>query len=52
MLSELSAKCVDGDIKYREDMQMMPREDFEVISDDLSEDELAELFAKRMLQRG
>jgi hypothetical protein len=52
MLSELSAKCIDGDIKYREDLQMMPRDEFEVISDDLTEEEVAELLSKKMLQRG
>ena len=31
MLNELSAKTVDGDVKFREDMQMAPGDNFEVI---------------------
>lgn len=52
MLIELCAKCIDGDIKYREDMQMMPKDDFEVIADDLSPEEVDELLSKKALQRG
>ena len=52
MLKELSAKVFDGDVKYREDMQMMPKDDFEVIADELTPEEVTELLGKKLLQRG
>ena len=45
LLEELAAKCVDADTRIREEMAMNLRDDFEVPSDDLTEEEIEALFA-------
>jgi len=49
MLNELSAKTVDGDVKFREDMQMAPGDNFEVIQDELTKEEVDELLKQKQL---
>jgi hypothetical protein len=50
-LMDLTEKTVDADIRLREDMQMQLKDDFEVPSDDLTEEELAELHAQKNIRR-
>jgi hypothetical protein len=45
MLTELTGKCVDADTRTREEMAMTLRDDFEVPSDDLTEEEMEALYA-------
>jgi hypothetical protein len=51
MLTELTGKCVDADTRTREEMTMTLRDDFEVPSDDLTEEEMEALYAQKALRR-
>jgi hypothetical protein len=51
MLTELTGKCVDADTRIREEMTMTLRDDYEVPSDDLTEEEMEALYAQKQLRR-
>ena len=51
MLTELTAKCVDADTRIREEMTMTLRDDFEVPSDDLTEEEMEALYSQKLIRR-
>lgn len=51
MLTELTGKCVDADTRIREEMTMTLRDDFEVPSDDLTEEEMEALYSQKAIRR-